>query len=329
MNDEPLLEAKELTISLELEKGIYQAVSQLSFKLYPGKALAIVGESGCGKSLTALALMGLLPSPPALPPRGELLYRGVDLLRLSERQMQSVRGGKIAMIFQDPSMALNPVYSIGNQLMEVVELHLGLFGEAAEERVVRALQEVGLPSPKSCFEAYPHQLSGGMRQRVMIAMALLCEPDILVADEPTTALDVTMQAQILELMVELQREKGLALLLITHDMGVVAEVADQVLVMYGGEGIEWGGVVDLFDKMAHPYTQALFGARPVLMEAGKKLATIPGQVPSLDRLPQGCKFHPRCPYVMEKCRKGRVDRFDCGHGHEVRCWLYEQTGVKE
>lgn len=269
MNHQPILQVKDLTTRLKLSQQIVTIVDRLSFNLYSGKTLALVGESGCGKTLSALSLMRILPSPPALIPTGEVIYKDKNLLNLSEKEMRRIRGGKIAMIFQDPSSALNPVYTIGNQLMEVAELHLGLYGDEAMERVVRTLTEVGIPSPQERFFDYPHQLSGGMRQRIMIAMALMCEPDILIADEPTTALDVTIQAQILDLIRSLQKKTGMALLLITHDMGIVAEMADDVIVMYAAQAIEYGKAIDIFDHMAHPYTQGLFASRPSSQQSKK------------------------------------------------------------
>jgi len=319
-----ILEVKNLTTRLRIGVNEVAVVDDLSFSLYAGKTLAIVGESGCGKSMTALSLMRILPSPPTLPSTGELIYQGKNLLSLSEKEMRSIRGGKIAMIFQDPSSALNPVYTIGNQLIEVAELHLGLYGEAAIQRCLEALAEVGIPRPHERFEDYPHQLSGGMRQRVMIAMALMCEPDILIADEPTTALDVTIQAQIIALIRALQKKNNMSVLLITHDMGIVAEMADSVVVMYAAQGIEKGPTVQIFDDMSHPYTQGLFAARPSLQGFDGKLHPIKGSVASADHFPEGCRFHPRCPYVMERCRHGNVPEFEAGDPeHRAKCWLLD------
>ncbi len=269
-------------------------------------------------------MMRILPHPPALPSTGEVFYRGRNLLDLKEKEMRSIRGAKIAMIFQDPMSALNPVYTVGNQLMEVAELHLGLYGEAAWLRACEVLEAVGIPAAEERLSAYPHQLSGGLKQRVMIAMALICEPDILIADEPTTALDVTIQAQVLDLIRSLQRKNGMALLLITHDMGVVAEMADDVIVMYTAQGVEKGSVEDVFYHRAHPYTIGLFQSRPSLEEPRGKLHPIVGQVPSFRHIPAGCRFHPRCPYVMPKCRHGPVPNFVIDHpAHFAKCWLYD------
>lgn len=323
----PILKIENLTTRLMIGEHEVAVVDDLSFDLYPGKTLALVGESGCGKSMTALSVMRILPSPPAIGSTGRVLYNGVNLLDLDEKAMRSIRGGKIAMIFQDPSSALNPVYTIGNQLLEAVSLHLSLDFDAAYERCLKALQEVGIASPKERFDDYPHQLSGGMRQRVMIAMALIGEPDILIADEPTTALDVTIQAQIIELLRGLQKSRGMSILLITHDMGIVAEMADDVVVMYAAQGVERGSVLEVFDHMAHPYTRGLFASRPSLQEAGKRLHPIKGFVPSPAHMPQGCRFHPRCPYAMSKCRHGAIPPFQVGDSltHTANCLLLDGT----
>lgn len=322
----PILTVKGLTTRIQINQDVWTIVDQLDFSLYRGKTLALVGESGCGKSLTALSLMRILPHPPALPSTGEVLYRGQNILQLKEKEMRSIRGAKIAMIFQDPMSALNPVFTIGNQLIEVAELHLGLHGDEAWMRACDAMKAVGIPSAEEKMTVYPHQLSGGLKQRVMIAMALVCEPDVLIADEPTTALDVTIQAQVLELIRSLQRKNGMALLLITHDMGVVSEMADEVIVMYIAQKIESGSVWDIFDHRAHPYTIGLFHSRPSLEGRRGKLIPIPGQVPPFRHIPSGCRFHPRCPYVMDKCRHGAVPDFPIDHPHHLaRCWLYDGT----
>ncbi len=320
----PILQVYNLTTRLKIGQDIWTVVDHIGFSLYRGKTLALVGESGCGKSLTALSIMRILPSPPAFPSTGEVLYQGRNLLEVKENEMRKLRGAKIAMIFQDPMVALNPVYTVGNQLAEVAELHLGLSGEMAWSKAREVLESVGIVAAEERLFAYPHQLSGGLKQRVMIAMALMCEPDILIADEPTTALDVTIQAQVLDLIRSLQRKRGMALLLITHDMGVVAEMADDVIVMYTAQGIERGGVNDIFYHPAHPYTIGLFQSRPSLEVHRGKLHPIVGQVPSFRHLPSGCRFHPRCPYVMAKCRKGPVPDFTIDHSvHVAKCWLYD------
>lgn len=327
MSSEPLLAVKNLSTRLQIGNDTLTIVDKLNFDLYPGKTLALVGESGCGKSMTALSLMRILPTPPSLPPEGEILYKGRNLLTLTEKEMRQIRGAKIAMIFQDPMSALNPVYTVGAQVMEVVEIHLGLYGDEAYHKVVEAFRNVGISFPEQRFNDYPHQLSGGLKQRVMIAMALICEPDILIADEPTTALDVTIQAQVLQLMRQLQKEKGMAILLITHDMGVVAEMADDVIVMYLAQGVERGHVEEIFDHRAHPYTMGLFNSRPSMQKPKSKLRSIAGTVPSPNHIPSGCRFHPRCPFVMPKCQQGPVPDFiiDDRPSHQARCWLYDHT----
>lgn len=321
-NTNPLLEVKKLTTMLRSGKIPYEVVDHLSFILEKGKTLALVGESGCGKTMSALSLLRILP-PAALPPTGEVLYKNTNILLLPEANMRAIRGKQIAMVFQDPTSALNPVYTIGEQIIEAIEIHLKCSFEEAKDRAVKMLQEVGIPSPEERLAEYPHQLSGGLKQRAMIAMALACEPEILIADEPTTALDVTIQAQVLELLQKLQHERQMALLLITHDIGVVAEIADSVIVMYGAQAIERGSVTDIFDRMSHPYTKGLFESRPPNTLSRSKLRPIQGSVASLLSPPPGCRFHPRCPYVMEKCKTGDVPEFriDQSPTHTSRCWL--------
>lgn len=325
---EKVLEVKHLTTRLRLGKADCPVVNNLSFDLIRGRTLGLVGESGSGKSMTALSLMRILPSPPALPSTGEVLYKGENLLKISERRMRQIRGRNIGMIFQDPMSCLNPVYSIGDQLMEVAEEHLKLYGDEAEEKVIQALEEVSIPRPKDRFHDYPHQLSGGMKQRVMIAMALMCEPDILIADEPTTALDVTIQAQVLHLMKDLQERRGMALLLITHDMGVVANMADDVVVMYATREVEQGTKKQVFKHRAHPYTEGLFNSLPQVHQPKERLKTISGSVPSIKKLPDGCYFHPRCPYVMEVCKQGEVPDFPIGEDYSTKCWLYREKSCE-
>lgn len=329
LHNDPLLSVKNLTTRLKIGHHAFPVVEDISFDLHRGRTLALVGESGCGKTMTALSLLGILPYPPALPPEGQILYQGRDLLRLSDKQMRSLRGGKIAMVFQDPISALNPVYMVGSQMAEAAELHLALYGEEALERAAQALAEVGIASAKDILKAYPHELSGGMKQRVMIGMALMCEPDVLIADEPTTALDVTIQAQVLDLIRRLQKSKGMALLLITHDMGVVAEMADEVIVMYAAQGVEHASAVDLFDQGSHPYTMGLLDSRPGKGIPKQTLRAIKGTVPPLTHFPSGCRFHPRCPYVMEKCKHAEVPQFSIPSPHNgavphtAKCWLYD------
>lgn len=319
------LEVRNLTTRLKIEGNIYTVISDLSFKLEAGKTLALVGETGCGKSMTALSLLGIVPSPPLYSIEGEILYKGVDLLKLSGNELRRIRGRQISMIFQDPRSSLNPVYTIGDQLMEVCYNHLQMTPNVAKQRVIKTLEEVQLSQPQRLLKEYPHQLSGGMLQRVMIAMALLCEPDILIADEPTTALDVTIQKQILELLQALQQKRGMSTLLITHDMGVVAEIADEVIVMYAGQKIEESPVCNLFDAPSHPYTQALFASRPDRPIAAQRLSTIPGNVPRITHLPKGCHFHPRCPYAMALCKENPIDLYSLPEKkHRARCLLFDE-----
>jgi oligopeptide/dipeptide ABC transporter ATP-binding protein len=322
---EPILTVNNLTTHFQIGSNAFKVVEDISFSLHRGKTLALVGESGCGKSMTALSIMRILPTPPALSQVGEVIYQGRNLLTIPEKEMRRIRGARIAMIFQDPSTALNPVYTVGDQLLEVAGLHLNLYGDEAVSRVLKVLSEVGLSSPEKRLNEYPHQMSGGMKQRIMIAMALICEPDILIADEPTTALDVTIQAQVLDLIRDLQERKGMALLLITHDMGVVAEMADEVMIMYTAQVMEHGHVLQIFDHPTHPYTMGLFESRPVISEAQVILKPIKGTVPQLGHYPEGCRFHPRCPYVMEKCKRGAVPYFSIENEarHESKCWLYD------
>lgn len=324
--NENILQVKNLNTLLQVGPAFFKVVDGLSFTLQKGKTLAIVGESGSGKTMAALSLLRILPSA-ALLPKGEVWFRGENLMQISESKLRKIRGRGIAMIFQDPASALNPVYKIGEQIQEAVDLHLQLDVDEARKKSLEILAEAGVPSPEERFDEYPHQLSGGLKQRVMIAMALVCQPDILIADEPTTALDVTIQAQVLELIRSLQAKRGMSLLLITHDMGVVAEMADDVVVMYASQAVECGSVYDVFYFKAHPYTRALFASRPQAKSQQARLHAIPGFVPSLDRYPAGCRFHPRCPYVMEKCKSGDIPFFAVpGSGeHQTRCLLYDET----
>lgn len=297
-----LLELRNLTVAFDTAGGEIRPVQNVSLSIFPGQTLAVVGESGCGKSVTALSILRLIPSPPGKVLGGEIVLEGRDLLLLSERQMRSVRGKDIAMIFQEPMTSLNPVFTIGEQIVEAIRLHQKVGAKAAYDIAEQAMHDVGIADPDKRVHEYPHRLSGGMRQRVMIAMALSCRPKLLIADEPTTALDVTIQAQILELLRKLQRERAMAVLLITHDLGVVAENADAVAVMYASKIVEYAAVNDLFDSPRHPYTQGLFRAMPRLGDARlgdahKRLQTIAGSVPSPHRFPSGCKFHPRCPLM--------------------------------
>jgi oligopeptide/dipeptide ABC transporter ATP-binding protein len=285
-------------------------VRDVSFSIYPGQTVALVGESGCGKSVTAMSVLRLIPSPPGKVLGGSVTFQGRDLLTLSEREMRGVRGGQIAMIFQEPMTSLNPVYTIGDQIVEAVTLHQKVNARQAYDVAEQALREVGIADARRRLGEYPHQMSGGMRQRVMIAMALSCRPQLLIADEPTTALDVTIQAQILELLRKIQRERGMSILLITHDLGVVAENADVVNVMYASRVVETATVEDLFDKPQHPYTEGLFRSVPKLGEKVERLETIPGAVPNPARFPTGCKFHTRCPRTRQAASDARADPRD-------------------
>jgi oligopeptide/dipeptide ABC transporter ATP-binding protein len=296
---QPLLEIKDLNVAFETNRGDIRPVRDVSLSIFPGQTVALVGESGCGKSVTAMSILRLIPSPPGKVLGGEINFDGRDLLTLSEQQMRSVRGREIAMIFQEPMTSLNPVYTIGDQIVEAITLHQGVGTRQAYAIAEQALRDVGIADPHRRLHAYPHEMSGGMRQRVMIAMALSCKPKLLIADEPTTALDVTIQAQILELLRKLQRETGMAILLITHDLGVVAENADVVNVMYASRGVEVASVEALFDKPLHPYTEGLFRSVPKLGVESARLETIAGTVPNPARFPSGCKFHPRCPRTQQ------------------------------
>lgn len=324
-----VLEVRNLKTSFFTEEGEVKAVDDVSFNVYKGRTLGIVGESGCGKSVTSLSIMRLIPNPPGRVVGGEILYKGRDLLKLSIDEMRSIRGNEISMIFQEPMTSLNPVFTIGNQIVEAVRLHQGLSKTDALVKAIEMLKLVGIPAPEKRVHDYPHQLSGGMRQRVMIAMALSCNPQVLIADEPTTALDVTIQAQILDLLRNLQQKVGLGLILITHDLGVVAEVADEVVVMYAGRVVEQGKVGEIFAHPKMPYTRGLLNSIPTLSQdptgkiKKKRLETIPGIVPNLLHLPQGCRFQERCSYVEDECKKAepglRMIRQDEQVPHAIRC----------
>jgi peptide/nickel transport system ATP-binding protein/oligopeptide transport system ATP-binding protein len=316
--DKPLLEVRNLTIHFFTEEGVVRAVENVSFEIYPGEVLGLVGESGCGKSVTGLSLLRLIPIPPGRIVSGDILFDGRSLLPLEEKEMEKVRGNDISMIFQEPMTSLNPVFTIGDQIMEAVILHQGLDKTEARKRAIEMLDRVKIPSPDKTIDSYPHQLSGGMRQRAMIAMALSCQPKLLIADEPTTALDVTIQAQVLQLLKEIQRDMGMSVLLITHDLGVVAEIADRVAVMYAGRILEYGPIEDIFGKMRNPYTRGLMHSIPQLTEKRNRLSAIPGQVPDPMDLPMGCKFHPRCYMMIEDCKKGEP-MFQVNGDHFSRC----------
>jgi oligopeptide/dipeptide ABC transporter ATP-binding protein len=320
----PLLEVKNLRTTFRTEDGVVTAVNGLSYSLEAGSTLGIVGESGSGKSVNALSIMRLIQRPGAIDPSSQILFGGEDLLKKSEAEMRKIRGNKIAMIFQDPMTSLNPVLTVGEQIAEAVQLHLGFNKKDAFEKTIEMFKKVRIPAPEKRVNEYPHQFSGGMRQRVMIAMALSCDPQLLIADEPTTALDVTIQAQILELMNEMQQETGAAIVMITHDLGIVAEVCKNVLVMYGGNMVEYGTAEQIFDTPKMPYTQGLLASLPRLdISERKRLEPIPGQPPNLLRLPPGCAFAARCRYRMPICDEP-VPTYDFGGGHVARCFLYDE-----
>jgi peptide/nickel transport system ATP-binding protein len=330
MANQPLLELKNLAIAFDTERGEIRPVQDVSLSVFKGQTLAIVGESGCGKSVTALSILRLIPSPPGKVLGGQVLFEGRDLLSLSEKQMQSVRGKDIAMIFQEPMTSLNPVFTIGEQIVEAVQLHQKVPTKKAYEIAEQSLHDVGIADPSKRLFEYPHRLSGGMRQRVMIAMALSCQPKLLIADEPTTALDVTIQAQILELLRKLQRERGMSVLLITHDLGVVAENADAVAVMYASKVVEYAGVNDLFDSPQHPYTRGLFRAIPRIGHTRERLEAIAGTVPSPARFPSGCKFHPRCAQMNgdPKCAADQPPLREVTPKHWAACHHIENFDAK-
>ncbi len=328
---ELLLDVRGLRTSFRLREGTVRAVTEINFSVHRGEILGLVGESGCGKSVTSLSILRLIAKPGVIE-AGQVMFDGEDLLKLDDSKMREIRGNRISMIFQQPTSSLNPVLKTGFQIAEVLEAHRGMKRKAARERALELMQMVGIPDPKRRLDAYPHEMSGGMAQRVMIAMALACEPELLIADEPTTALDVTIQAQILDLMRRLQRETGTAIILITHDLGVVAEMCDRVAVMYAGEIIEQTDTHTLFQRPLHPYTQGLIGSVPILGKTKEQLSTIPGIVPSLIDLPSGCRFAPRCAartaYNVTPATETHPELRRVQGDHVVRCWLYhtsEQT----
>ena len=322
----PILSVKNLSTHFFTDRGVARAVGNVSYEIKPGETLGVVGESGCGKSVTALSVLRLIPDPPGKIVGGEIEFEGVNLLDLPEKEMRKIRGNKISMIFQEPMTSLNPVFRVGHQISEALILHESMTKKDAQDRSIELLSHVGIPSPQNRIHDYPHQMSGGMRQRVMIAMALACSPKLLIADEPTTALDVTIQAQILELMDKLREETGTAIQLITHDLGVIAETAHKVVVMYAGRVVEQAEVGELFNNTLHPYTRGLMRSIPGLgaQDEKERLETIPGVVPSLLRLPQGCRFHDRCRHATERCSIEEPDLVDVGSNHLVRCWLHQK-----
>ena len=314
-----LLSVSDLRVHFRSDNGIARAVDGISFDVGRRETVCIVGESGCGKTVTALSILGLIPVPPGIMAGGDIDFDGIDLLDLSEDDMQSIRGNRIGMVFQEPLTSLNPVFTIGDQIGEAILAHEQITPDEVHRRCVQLLQAVGIPSAESRLKDYPHQLSGGQRQRVMIAMALACQPDLVIADEPTTALDVTVQAQILNLFKELQKTRDMAVLYITHDLGVVANVAERVYIMYAGIGVESGRTAQIFKSPQHPYTQGLLASLPARSKRGRRLNSIPGSVPNPARKPPGCPFHPRCQYAVETCRTIFPELCDYGDGQQARC----------
>jgi peptide/nickel transport system ATP-binding protein len=322
-----LLEIKNLSTHFNTEHGVIKAVDGVNLAIDEGDTLGVVGESGCGKTVLALSIMRLIPSPPGKIVSGSILFNGADLLKLDSEKMRKVRGKDISMVFQEPMTSLNPVLRIGDQITEIIRLHMGLGRKEAMDRAMETLSLVGMPSPETVVRNYPHQMSGGMRQRVMIAMAICCGPKLMLADEPTTALDVTIQAQILELIGRLKRDTGASVMLITHDLGVIAEAAEHVAVIYTGQVVEYASVESLYATPLHPYTVGLMESIPKIDAADSRnehLNVIPGMVPSLYNLPQGCTFQERCPHTMQICREKEPQLWEQLPGHKVHCWLYEQ-----
>jgi oligopeptide/dipeptide ABC transporter ATP-binding protein len=317
-----LLEIKNLQLEFGRGKDAVRAVDGVSFSIDEGETLCLVGESGSGKSVTALSIAQLVPKPPASYPAGEIILQGRDVLRMNKKELRAIRGGVVSYIFQEPSAALNPVYRVGNQIMEALKLHRPAQATTAE--VIRLLKLVGIPAPESRIRDYPHQMSGGMQQRIMIAMALASEPKLLIADEPTTALDVTIQAQILELLQELKERLGMSILLITHNLGIVGDIADKVAVMYAGQIVEMSPAKALLQRPMHPYTRALMGSVPQLGRQSERLVAIPGNVPNIGDYPAGCRFHPRCPILQEDCSVQAPDFVGVDGDRSVRCPYWEK-----
>ena len=326
MSTPPLLAIENLSTFFHTEDNIVKSVRNVDLVIQEGETLALVGESGCGKSVTALSAMRLIPIPPGKFESGRILFKGRDLLQASEKEMQSIRGNEISMIFQEPMTSLNPIFTVGDQIMEAIRLHQDKTEPEARELALQVLHQVAMPSPESRIDQYPHELSGGMKQRVMIAMAIVCQPALLIADEPTTALDVTIQAQILDLLDQLRKNTQMSILLITHNLGIVAQYADRVAVMYSGKVVETAPVEDLFSSPAHPYTRGLLNSLPK-DSINATLETIPGSVPHPAYLPEGCAFHPRCAEKLDKCMKELppLESIDRENPHQAACWLSETT----
>ncbi|MEW6228521.1 MAG: ABC transporter ATP-binding protein [Bacillota bacterium] len=319
---EALLEVRDLKTYFYTEDGVVPAVDGVSFSVGKGETIGIVGESGCGKSVTSLSIMRLIPNPPGKIIEGDIIFEGENILEKSEAEMRHIRGNEISMIFQEPMTSLNPVFTIGDQVMEAIMLHQKVGKREARKKTIEMLKLVGIPSAERRVDEYPHQMSGGMRQRVMIAMALSCNPRLLIADEPTTALDVTIQAQILDLMIKLKQDLGTAIMLITHDLGVIAETVNNVVVMYAGKIVESADVVSIFKRPEHPYTLGLLGSIPKVNEDRERLQVIEGVVPNPFNMPGGCRFHPRCSFVRDICKEEEPGLVDVEDGHQVRCWKF-------
>ncbi len=324
-----LLEIKNVTTSFDTDYGKVTAIEDISFDLYKGESLGILGESGCGKSVTSLSIMRLLPQDVGYVENGEIIFQGENLLNIKEEKMRSYRGNKISMIFQEPMTSLNPVFKVKKQLVEVYTTHQDVNGQEAYDKALDILDLVGIPDQESVIEKYPYQLSGGMRQRVMIAMALACQPALLIADEPTTALDVTIQAQILKLMKELKQEINSSIMLITHDLGVIAQMVERVLVYYAGQIVERAQIDDLYENPKHPYTKGLIKSIPKIGKKINRLDTIQGMVPSPFEFPQGCRFNPRCEHAMDICKEKEPPEVDVGDRHTAKCWLHADEGERK
>jgi|SRR5690625_3335876 len=325
---EKILDINDLHVAFSTYGGTVKAVRGVNIDLYKGETLAIVGESGCGKSVTAQAIMGLIPSPPGDITNGTITYKGTNLTKVSEKEMRTIRGANISMVFQDPMTALNPTLTIGTQLIEGLRQHRNVSKCEAKQKALDMMTLVGIPNPKERLKQYPHQFSGGMRQRIVIAIALICQPELLIADEPTTALDVTIQAQILELFEHIQRSTGVSIILITHDLGVVAKIADRIAVMYAGKIIETGSKREIFYQPQHPYTKGLLNAVPRLDQQQTSLTAIDGTPPDLFSPPQGCPFAARCPYAMLVCEKVYPEQTTLSQVHHVHCWLQDERAQK-
>ncbi len=323
-NMEKLIEVKNVKTYFFTDDGVIKAVDGIDFEIYPGETLGIVGESGCGKSVTSLSIMRLISDPPGKIVEGEILFKGKDLIKISNKDMKGIRGNDISMIFQEPMTSLNPVYTIGNQISEAITLHMGYNKKEALEYSVEMLKQVGIPEPHHRIKEYPHQLSGGMRQRVMIATALSCNPQLLIADEPTTALDVTIQAQILHLINGLKEKYHMSIMMITHDLGVIAEISDRVTVMYAGKVIEYTDTISTFGNPMHPYTWGLLNSITRIDQELDRLQAIPGIVPNPLDFPSGCKYHTRCSLADKKCQTEEPELVDIENGHKARCWYLDE-----